>query len=293
MDRIPNFICIGAQKAGTTSLFEILKQHSQICLPEVKEVHYFDKEDLFEKGSEWYSSNFKQPDKAIIGDITPDYIYFEKSASRIKELYKDSPLKIIAILRHPVDRAYSQYLMSKRRGFEALSFVEATQQEEQRLKNGDFEQNHFSYLDRGHYSIQLERYKEFIRDENMLVLSFENDIKSNLAHTIQRILAFLELDAEELNIDIQSNRATGARSKSIQKLIRGNYKLKPILKKLLGPVARKKLRKRAIAFNESKKIDNTKLSPSIRKELYDKYFSDEHVRLKELCNVDFNFWNEP
>ena len=121
--RKPNFFCIGAQKCGTTSLFNLLVEHEDIFLPSVKEDHFFDVDERFNKGLDWYLDQYFKDanNEKIVGSITPDYLFFNKCPKRIFNLLgKD--IKLIIILRNPVDRAYSHYLMSKRRVMKNLIF---------------------------------------------------------------------------------------------------------------------------------------------------------------------------
>ena len=123
MDKI-DFLCIGAQKAGTTTLHDILSQHPNLCLPVKKETHFFSNEELFSKGKKHYSKYFiKYEDYDFFGEVDPEYSYCKDSAKRIYDMFGE--LKIIFIMRDPVERAYSNYLMTKRRGLEPHSFEDA------------------------------------------------------------------------------------------------------------------------------------------------------------------------
>ena len=123
---LPNFMCIGASKSGTTSLYDILKQHSNIFLPTFKEPHFFDISPVYEHGISWYDKTYFSGVKKekCIGDFTPTYLFDKYAPERIlSSLGKN--VKFIIILRNPVDRAYSHYLHSKRDLHEHLSFEDA------------------------------------------------------------------------------------------------------------------------------------------------------------------------
>ncbi len=107
----PTFLCVGAQKAGTTSLYNIIKQHSQIFMPQKKELHFFDWHENFAKGNDWYFKKFQNSEKYLArGEITPNYIYKEYVPKRILDIIgKD--VKLIFMLRNPADRAFSHYKM--------------------------------------------------------------------------------------------------------------------------------------------------------------------------------------
>ena len=152
-----SFFVIGAQKAGTTSIHNILSKHPKLCLPTIKETHFFSKNENYIKGNKWYYSWFDNMSDKILGEVDPEYLYYPEAAKRIKKNFTNP--KFIVVLRHPMERAYSHYLMSVRRGYETLSFENAIINEQKRLKKGWFSKQNFSYLDRGNYYNQISNYK--------------------------------------------------------------------------------------------------------------------------------------
>lgn len=133
-------------------------------------------------------------------------MYFKYVPER---LYKDlgPNLKILFSLRNPVNRAYSHYLMSKRRQIETESFKKAIDLESERIKLSEYNKNHFSYINRGLYAIQIKRYLNFFPKDNLFFLVFEEDFIENRKLTISKILKFLEVEDMDLKIDIQMNPA--------------------------------------------------------------------------------------
>ena len=109
---LPDFVVIGAQKAGTTSLYRMLRKHPQVHMPRTKELHYFDFH--YERGPEWYAAQFRPGRwERRRGEATPNYMWGPLARQR---LIADLPsARIIAILRNPVDRAYSHYWHDRRR----------------------------------------------------------------------------------------------------------------------------------------------------------------------------------
>ena len=105
---LPNFIIAGAEKSGTSSLLFYMSEHEDIFTPAKKEIHFFDDGDNFNEGIDWYKQWFTgwSGEKAI-GECTPIYMYFPECAQRIHDVYPE--MKLIFILRNPVDRAYSNY----------------------------------------------------------------------------------------------------------------------------------------------------------------------------------------
>ncbi|MBT8235241.1 MAG: sulfotransferase, partial [Bacteroidia bacterium] len=109
-----DFVNIGAAKSGTTTLHDILIQHPELCIPAEKDFHYFDNDVNYEKGSNWYKSYFDScKDSGKRGEIAATYLYSKAAAARLANDV-GSDLKIIALLRNPAHRAYSEYMHLKR-----------------------------------------------------------------------------------------------------------------------------------------------------------------------------------
>ncbi|SDC82619.1 MULTISPECIES: sulfotransferase family protein [unclassified Candidatus Frackibacter] len=205
----PNFIIIGAQRCGTTSLYKYLTSHPNIAPAARKEVHFFD--NHFEKGLQWYYKYFSslqnlQEKGCITGEASPYYIFHPYAFKRIHNLIPK--VKLIALLRNPIDRAYSHYHHEVRNGFETLSFTEAIAKEEKRLagelekmeKDKDyfsFNYNHFSYKTRGIYIEQLQRWFKLFSREQLLIIKSE-DLYANPQLVMDKVLEFLELPKWEL-----------------------------------------------------------------------------------------------
>lgn len=197
--KLPDFLIIGAQKGGTTSLYDYLIQHPDISSAFRKEVHFFDKN--YDRGISWYKSFFPFREKVgITGEASPFYLYHPLVPKRVKEELGN--IKLIVLLRDPVQRTFSHYKMEKRRGIEKHSFQEALEMEEQRLKEGEgkllsgkFSHNHqfFSYLDRGKYADQLERWFEIFPRENIYIAKSESFF-SDPQSTYNEVLHFLGLE---------------------------------------------------------------------------------------------------
>ena len=121
-----DFVVIGAQKGGTTALFELLRQHPELCLPADKEAPFFNRPELYSRGvDELFSTYFPQPLPAgrLLGTVTPQYMCIAGCAGRLAEAFPKC--RLIAVLRDPVERAYSHYRMATRRGQETRSFDDA------------------------------------------------------------------------------------------------------------------------------------------------------------------------
>ncbi len=204
----PHFLGIGTQKGGTTTLYQILKQHPDIFLPDNKEIHYFTK--FYNYGDEWYINHFKEASAGKIrGEITPYYIYHEAVPKRIYKFKKN--IKLILLLRNPVERALSQYFHSVRLGLENLTLEEALKAEKDRLENsqtlihipGQTNKSHqeHSYISRSRYEIQIQRYTNLFKAKNLLILKSEDIFKNNIS-SLNLLSTFLGIKPFSENINI-------------------------------------------------------------------------------------------
>jgi len=218
---LPDFIIIGAAKSGTTSLYGALADHPYVVpcttsdphFRNTKEVHFFS--SGFQRGEDWYRSHFPLESARrafeaehgrpfLTGEASPSYISSYWAPGRIRQVLPN--VKLLAVLRNPVDRAYSQFQMSRRQGIEPLeSFEEATAAEEERLRpevarlsadphynSPDF--GRWSYLARSRYAEQFERWLEHFPREQFLVFKAE-DLLADPAATLDAVHDFLGLPA--------------------------------------------------------------------------------------------------
>jgi hypothetical protein len=171
-DPIVSFLGCGAQKSGTSALDNYLRQHPEICLPDQKEIHYFDNEYNFRYHNVnylKYHSFFQRSIKhKIAGEVTPAYMYWDNAMSRIWEY--NPQMRILILLRNPIRRAYSHWNMNRIKGIEEHTFLEAVSSREERMRvNLPFQNKKFAYLDRGFYSSQIRRIYRFFPEEQVLI----------------------------------------------------------------------------------------------------------------------------
>lgn len=186
-----NFIIIGAQRSGTTSLYEYICAHPKVKRAKHKEVHFFDWQ--YERGFAWYKRQFPRTHgQAVTGEASPCYLFDPAVPERVK---RHKPhVRLIAILRNPVERAYSQYYHNRRRETEPLTFKRALEAEEGRLKTAGYKQIvEWSYKARGRYAEQLLRWLALFPPEQLLVLKAE-DLFSEPAETMATVWDYLELE---------------------------------------------------------------------------------------------------
>jgi len=202
---LPDFLVIGAQKAGTTALYSYLRAHPAITGPSWKEVSFFDRH--WARGVGWYRGNFPlRAGERRVGEASPSYLLHPRAPERARSVVPDT--KLIALLREPGARAYSHYHHEVSLGREPLSFEDALAAEEERTA-GEVERmgadpTYFSrawwdhtYLERGRYGEQLERWLAVFPPQQLLVLTTE-ELAADTATAYGRVLAFLGVAPHEL-----------------------------------------------------------------------------------------------
>lgn len=195
---LPDFLVIGAQKAGTTALYAYLRWHPSILGPSWKEVSFFDRH--WWRGDAWYRGQFPLRSRGkLVGEASPSYLFHPLAPERVLSVVPEA--RLIALLREPAERAYSHYQHEVALGREPLSFEEALDAEDERLR-GEVERlcadpRAFSrawwdhaYASRGLYAEQLERWLEFFPREQLLVLTTD-ELGERPAETYATVLEFL------------------------------------------------------------------------------------------------------
>lgn len=261
---LPDFLIIGTQRGGTTSLFHYLETHPCIKAVNTKDTHFFDKK--YSKGLAWYRGHFPTLlEKAyaqrvlnrafVTGEASASYLFHPHTPKRVVQVLPF--VKLIVLLRNPVDRAYSQFYHAIELGHETLSFKEAIDLEEERtgqerektLKDEHYYSHiykHLSYLSRGIYFEQLQAWMNLFPREQFLVLKSE-DFYADPAAILKEVLTFLNV-----------------------------------------PVVESQLRKQ-----EYKQYNNntySKMDPVLRKRLLE-YFEPHNARLYEYLGVNFGWEN--
>ena len=191
---LPDFVVLGTQKGGTSFFYRLLTEHPLVRGAAAKELHFFD--NKFAEGVGWYRRCFSESEqvdgqRTITGEASPSYLFNPQVPERMARIVPEA--RLIALLRNPVDRAYSHYQMEVRRGKEARSFEEATEEE---MISAEGEENaldvRYAYLTRGLYADQLERFSFFANRDRLLVVKSENLFTRRL-EVLERVIAFLGL----------------------------------------------------------------------------------------------------
>lgn len=202
----PNFMIIGAQKAGTSWLAKAISQHPDIFIPKSKEIHFFNHLNNFEKGIDWYRGQFSDLNaEKMIGDATPNYFWTTPGRPEIAgaRLHENIPgtihsfypgIKIIISLRNPVDRAVSAY-------FHHIKYGRISPSDRLIDVCG-----RFGMFTMGLYSVHLEKWAEYFDIEEMKILIFEKEIRKNRMETLRSVFQYLEVPDDFVPENISDKR---------------------------------------------------------------------------------------
>lgn len=294
---LPNFIVLGASKSGTTSLYFYLRQHPDIFMSPIKETNFFALEgvNLPLQGpgdAEWYQQSITNLDnyrsifsdvqnEKAVGEVSPTYLHSRYAPKNIRSLVPD--VKLIAILRNPVERAYSHYRHHKREGREtADSFEEALNREESRLQKGWFWPR---YKYAGFYYKQLRRYYNLFSEDQIRIYLFE-EYKHDTEYVVKDIFEFIGVDPSfSPNVNTKHNVSGRPRFNVLDTLLAKENILRSLVKPLL-PVWIKQILvnlKNANLAQPDPMAEETKLSLI---ELYSK----DIQRLERLIDRDLSHW---
>jgi len=236
---LPDFIIVGAQKSGTSSLYKYLLSHPNVMgvhgyRPDGrttwgKEIHYFD--DNFDKPEWWYRFHFPleahlAKRSAITGEASPQYLYHPHVPERIASMVPKA--KIVICLRNPVDRAVSSYWHYVRKGIEDLSMRQAFENEKERIRIDKirlskdefyfgYKHKHLSYLDKGIYADQVKRYLDHFDRSRVLILRAER-LFDETQFAVNEVISFLELEHRQLDVSRKYN--TGSYRSEIEADVR-------------------------------------------------------------------------
>ncbi len=296
--RLPDFIIPGAAKSGTTTLFQILNQHPSIFFPaNRKEPFYFSfgnekptyTDQSFVDNLVWKTRDYVDlyancPEDSLAGDASTSYLYTaHNTIQHMQELYGNnlSEVKVIILLRNPIDRAYSHYTYLIRNGLETRSFEEAISPEGistwKKFRWG------FDYLGYGLYADQIQVFQENFPKCKILL---SEDLK-NIDHTINQVLSFLELPFVQLNTGINANPSGIPKSRIIVNAMRTN----PILKAAVGLLP-DRLKQKAISSRDTlmaKMLRKEPMLESTRRKLLQFYRPDVEL-LEKRINRDLSHW---
>jgi len=297
MAQLPNFLIIGAAKAGTTSLCHYLSQHPDVYISAEKEPRFFCPEFYTEDTSgplrsnarmevfslEEYSGLFEAADsQKAIGEATTEYLYYPQTAQRIRDRLPNT--KLIAILRNPVERAFSAYCYQLRDGCETQSFEQAIDQAAKR--EADHWRPGWLYPQSGYYYAQLKRYYDIFPAEQIQIHLF-SDFKQNPTAVCQRIFDFLSVDSTFAVEDLTAQNVSKVpKNQLVSKLIKQGKAAKSIATGLLPEAITQPILEKVKGYLYDPKPT---VAPELKQQLISLY-KEDILALQKLIDRDLSEW---
>ena len=283
-----DFFIVGAPKAGTTSLYHYLSEHPQVEMSSQKEPDYFSDKAIHEQGMYYaknrvntldkYESLFVQKESVVYGEASVSYLFYENVAEDIKKYNPNA--KIIIMLRNPIERAFSHYLMDYRLGLISDSFENVLAKISKHKNAHLFYQQ---YIEVSKYSKQIQRYLDFFEKDSILFIDYE-DLKINVSKTVDQVYNFLHISTEfAADINTKHNTFTMPKNKVIR-LIYSFVFLRKILTFLFPTYLVKNIR--VLLFKSDKKPELLKETRSLLKRI----FNDDIKKLEEVLAKNYSKW---
>jgi Sulfotransferase domain len=281
--RLPNFLIIGAMKAGTTSLYRYLRDHPQIFMPEVKELNFFNPHRNWHRGTEWYRSRFEGADDGVvaIGEASTSYTKYpwvRDAPERIAEVLGD--VRLIYVVRDPIERMRSHYLHNVVTGQERRPIALAFEREPM-------------YLNVSRYATQIEQYAPYFSRSRIMLIDSRH-LRDARAETVRRVFEFLDVDPSWVpeNLDEEFLRSTDRRlNPSPLRQLRRVPRIRTMASYVPAPI--KALKRRMTAgWEASGRLDVS--SANISEELRDHLHTalgDDVRRLRPYLGEDFDGWH--
>lgn len=276
-----NTFIVGAPKAGTTSLHFYLQQHPDVCMSEIKEPNYFTAQEVVKlyydvspvNSEDWYHSIFTEPTRKVVGEGSVSYLFYPEVAQKIYEYNPEA--RILIILRSPVQRAFSHYLMDCRLGLCDISLEE--------LLDNPSKYPHFyqQFIELGMYHQQTKRYID-VFGQNQVKVMFYDDLKTDTNLFVDQVFSFLDLRPVDVNMVVK-NKFKQPSSTIVAKLYQFKW-LRSYLNILFPKGLLLKIK--SVLFKGSKKPT---LDPSIKRKLSEIYKKDV-AELSKLLSKDLSEW---
>jgi hypothetical protein len=280
--RQPNFFLVGAAKSGTTSLYGLLAAHPEIFLSPLKEPHFFSTFDVGRRAArlhrivreeQRYRELFRDATtEPVVGEGSTSYLWDPEAPGRIAQAAPGA--KIVAILREPVDRAYSHYLNDVRQGFETRTFLDAVRQE---LEHPGAQRWPSVYVGFGRYGEQLPRYLD--RFDDVLVLFFEQFVADAPGQT-RRVLEFLGVDRDHVPVETAHGNAYARPRNELARRLFGFAPLRLAVRAVVPPSLRPAGRRLVWKRDEKQPIDPRAHA------LLDDVFRSDVRRVAELLGAE-------
>ena len=294
---MPNFLIIGAMKAGTTALYTYLEQHPQVYMSPVKEPNFFafegermdfcapqDQEGINRTSVtdiEAYRALFKGVTNEIaIGEASHWYLYSPKAPGRIRHYIPE--VKLIAVLRDPIERAYSQFLHFVRDGQEPLTdFARALQEEETRVRNN---WAFGRYASRGFYYAQLKRYFDAF-DRGQITVYLYEDLSTDPVGVLGDVFRFLGVDEAFVpEMSVRPNVSGLPKSRALHALLTRQQRIKAVLRPHLPAGLL-----RFASDLRDRNLAKPQLAPGVRRQMIEMY-QEDILKLQDLIDRDLSEW---
>lgn len=311
MKKLPNFFIVGAAKAGTTSIYNYLDQHSDVYMSPIKEPHYFSKDIQHKDFNKSYLKNtfFSLDDylskhelekkhiafidnesqylqlyrdvkhEKKIGEISNGYLYSKVAA---EEIYKFNPkAKIVIVLRDPIDRAFSHWMMDLQ-GEDVCrkSFIDAITKDQTKEDKG-WGKSHL-YVELGLYHDQVKRFQDIFPEEQILIMLYD-DLKNNQVNFFNEMFCFLNIESISINQNKHYNVSLIPKYPLVNSIIR-SLRLNQYIGIILPKTIKQKIKKLLLNNNDLPILT-----------IYEKaqvmsYFTEEINKLEKLINRNLSMW---
>ena len=280
MTLTPNFFIVGTPKSGTTSLFHYLQEHPEVFLPELKEPHFFScpevkntyyKTKIVDSKEEYLDLYQETESFKAVGDLSSSYLFNKESPKRIHQFNPHA--KIIIVLRNPVDRALSHYLMDVNLGYINVPLLEV-------INNKDtFKQHYQEYIELGFYEQQIRAYiKQFPDSQIKVVLS--DTLYANTAETLKDIYSFINVSTTFItDFETVHNSYTVPRFKALKSLVQSDG-----LKKMIPSGLKSGLK--SLIYKTNAEKPKLEVEKNLLREIYKKSI----VETETLINQDLSSW---
>jgi hypothetical protein len=297
--RLPSFLVVGAAKSGTTALHHCLRQHPQVFMSRIKETNFFaldgtpsrfggPRAEILNTDAVWRFADYARlfevaADEHAVGEVCPRYLFTPGTAARIARRLPD--VRIVAVLRHPAERAFSSFCMYKRDGFEpAATFDEAIADERRRVRENWAFAIHMQY---GFYGQQLQEYFDIFPRERILCLLYE-DFTADPRAFFGKLFEFIGVNHDFVpDTSRRHNRSGTIRNPLLRALWTKTHAVRGA-----APLLPKRVRQHIARFFTSRQLDPLPFPPETRRRLIGVYHNDI-CHLQNLIGRDLTHWLEP
>ncbi|MCF6159558.1 MAG: hypothetical protein E3K32_13535 [wastewater metagenome] len=286
---------VGAQKAGTTSLFQYIAQNPSICTHPQREMVYFVNDEVYASGYETAYAKYFKPGNNNGSVLLAKHVMAMYSQDALARIHKHNPnMYLIVVLRNPVDRAYSAYWYARRRGWENIkTFEGALEAESERMKEGWYTWRNCAYVHNGIYHRYLEWILEKFGKNQVLILT-SDELTNDAGKICRGIYETLKLDSTFVSETIvRHNTSCLPRSEflaqTFSRLLANTHPLKRFARSLIPGSFTYKIRHKILKLNE-KGFTPPEMKRETRYRLAE-YFKPYNDTLEKLLGRDFHYWN--